>query len=123
MKKILLLACFLQAAAGSLFAQYSVGTALPVKKGANTVASQAANTDANVYYAYTASATQDELLEIRSEKPYTVTFSVDGTSGTKFKSVRSEGGRSNCVAVNKGQSVIIQLNAYKVSEFKFTFAA
>ena len=123
MKKILLLACFLQAAAGSLFAQYSVGTALPVQKGANTVPSQASNTDANVYYAYTASATQDELLEIRSEKPYTVTFSVDGTSGTKFKSVRSEGGRSNCVAVNKGQSVIIQLNAYKVSEFKFTFAA
>ena len=47
MKKILLLACFLQAAAGSLFAQYSVGTALPVKKGANAVASPASNTAAD----------------------------------------------------------------------------
>lgn len=123
MKKIVLLFGLLVAAVGGLRAQYSVETALPVQKGANTVASQASNTDANVYYAYTASATQDELLEIRSEKSYTVTFSVDGTSGTKFQSVRSEGGRSNCVAVNKGQSVIIKLNAYKVSEFNFTFAA
>ena len=122
MKKVLLLFCLLAATAGGMRAQYTAGTALPVKKGANTVASQASNTDANVYYAYTASSTQDELLEIRSEKPYTVTFSVDGTSGTKFQSVRSEGGRSNCVAVNKGQSVIIQLNAYKVSEFSFNFA-
>ena len=91
MKKIVLLFGLLVAAVGGLRSQYSVEKALPVQKGVNTVASQASNTDANVYYAYTASATQDELLEIRSEKRYRVTFAVDGTSGTKLKQVRSEG--------------------------------